>query len=76
MNSCNGINPQKTVVIGDQLSSDILMGRRNGLKTLLVETGLNKRSDAMENMQSKSTERQKLVPDYFISSLAELGKEL
>ncbi|XP_002740645.1 glycerol-3-phosphate phosphatase-like [Saccoglossus kowalevskii] len=76
MQSFEGVTPERTVMIGDRLSTDISMGRTCGLKTLLVETGIDTRVDAKENQKSNSIERQKMVPDYFITSLADLGKTL
>ncbi|XP_077995078.1 glycerol-3-phosphate phosphatase-like [Glandiceps talaboti] len=74
--SFQGIDPNRTVMIGDRLSTDILMGRNCGLKTLLVETGICTGEEAMENQQSNSIERQKLVPDYYIRSLGDLAESL
>ncbi|XP_077999213.1 glycerol-3-phosphate phosphatase-like [Glandiceps talaboti] len=72
-NSVEGIDPSRTVMIGDTLATDILLGKNCGLKTLLVETGLSNREDARQNQQSTSKERQMMVPDYFIKSIGDLG---
>ncbi|XP_070560766.1 glycerol-3-phosphate phosphatase-like [Ptychodera flava] len=73
METHQGINPQRTVMIGDRMSTDILMGKNCGLKTLLVETGINSGEEAKEHQRSNSIERQKMVPDYYIKSLGALG---
>ncbi|XP_070561365.1 glycerol-3-phosphate phosphatase-like [Ptychodera flava] len=70
------VDPDRTVIIGDHLTSDIKFGHNNGIKSLLVLSGISTLDEAKENQKSNSIERQKSVPDYFISSITELGKLL
>ncbi|XP_023219297.1 glycerol-3-phosphate phosphatase-like isoform X3 [Centruroides sculpturatus] len=70
------LNPNRCIMIGDRLDSDILLGKNNNLKTLLVLTGTHNLKDIEEFKKSKKLEEQNLVPDYYIQSLGELGKLL
>ena len=53
---------ERTVLIGDRLETDVLGGRRAGIKTALVLTGVSKREDV---------ERSELQPDHVLESLEE-----
>jgi 4-nitrophenyl phosphatase len=55
-----GVNATETVVIGDNLSTDILAGARMGMKSALILTGVSSRADA-ENSDIKPTW---IVEDY------------
>ncbi|MEO7993310.1 MAG: HAD-IIA family hydrolase [bacterium] len=41
-----GVKPKQTLVIGDQLATDILAGNRAGCRTALVTTGVNSATEA------------------------------
>lgn len=56
------IDPERTLMVGDRLDTDIQFGKNGGLKTLLVMTGITKPTD----LQSSS-----IKPDFWIDSLAD-----
>ncbi|MEK8127575.1 HAD-IIA family hydrolase [Paenibacillus filicis] len=59
----SGLTPDRCLMVGDRLETDILLGHNNGLQTALVLTGVASLSDA---------ERFSVKPDYIWSSLTEL----
>lgn len=62
-----GTPPERAVVVGDRLDTDILAGNRIGARTVLVLTGVTSREQA----ESASGE---LKPDEIIETLAELAQ--
>lgn len=70
------INRSKCIMIGDKLDSDILLGKKNNLKTLLVLTGTHNLDDIKEFKKNKCSEEKFPIPDYYIQSLGELGRLL
>ncbi len=64
-----GIPVERTLMVGDQLATDIAMGRAAGMATALVLTGTASRADAE---QAEDGER----PDVVIESIAELPELL
>lgn len=61
---CN-VSPQEAVLVGDRLDTDVLVGKRVGLHTVLVLTGV---TDA-DSLRSASEE---MLPERVIRTLAEL----
>lgn len=61
-----GLRPADCILIGDRLETDILMGKKAGMATALVLTGVTKR-DALKQSS--------LQPDYLWDSVADLLKE-
>ena len=62
-------------MIGDKLNTDIAFGNLNGLGyTLLVETGVDRVSDALKAASDKKSHH--LVPTYHLKSLSDLNKYL
>jgi ribonucleotide monophosphatase NagD (HAD superfamily) len=57
---------ERTAIIGDRLDTDIVGGKRVGIKTILVLSGSTK-----EDEISKS----EIKPDYVINDLRDLLKE-
>ena len=57
------VAPQRCLIVGDRIETDILMGNRFGLDTALVLTGVTDR---------KMAEGSKIVPDYILESVADL----
>ncbi|RGB39653.1 HAD-like domain-containing protein [Rhizophagus diaphanus] len=60
------LNPERTCMIGDRLSTDILFGIYGNLGTLLVLTGVTKEKDILD-------ENARIIPDYYISSLGDIA---
>lgn len=61
------ILPEKTVMIGDNLDTDILAGSKAGIRTVLLLTGYSKREDL---------ERSTIKPTVIIDNFAELMQVL
>ncbi len=57
------VDPGRTLVVGDRAESDILLGRRCGLMTLMVGTGIDTLEDAR---------RLRIEPDFWAEGLGTL----
>lgn len=58
-----GVDPERTLIVGDRLDTDVALGERAGMTTALVLTGVSDR----EAVASSSVQ-----PDYVLESLADL----
>jgi 4-nitrophenyl phosphatase len=58
-----GIAPERCLVVGDRLNTDMALGERAGMTTVLVRTGVATDADVAES---------DIQPDYVIDSLADL----
>ncbi|XP_006100973.1 glycerol-3-phosphate phosphatase [Myotis lucifugus] len=67
-----GINPERTVMVGDRLDTDILLGVSCGLKTILTLTGVSSLRDVKSNQESDCMSKRKMVPDFYVDSIADL----
>ncbi|RWS08980.1 Phosphoglycolate phosphatase-like protein [Dinothrombium tinctorium] len=65
------IDPKRTVMIGDRLTTDMVFGHNNGLKTLHVQSGLGSFEEMVGFMKSPQPEHHQCVPDYYANSLAQ-----
>uniref|UniRef100_A0A6G1S8L7 Phosphoglycolate phosphatase n=1 Tax=Aceria tosichella TaxID=561515 RepID=A0A6G1S8L7_9ACAR len=70
------IDPARTIMIGDRLTTDMPFGHNNGMATLFVESGIGTIKEACEYGSSDDYEEQQCVPDYYLPSLAALNKYL
>jgi len=59
------LKPERSVMVGDRLNTDIAFGQRGGLQTLLVWTGVTKKSDLEDD-------RQPIRPHFTIQSIGHL----
>ncbi|KAL5497862.1 hypothetical protein ACEPAH_2793 [Sanghuangporus vaninii] len=64
----HGFDPQRTIMVGDRLNTDILFGKRGGLATLLVLTGIAKETDLLPENAPPA------LPDYVTNSIDDLRK--
>lgn len=68
------IDPKRTVMIGDRLTTDMVFGRTNGLSTLFVQSGLGTFEEMVNYKNSNEPEQHLCVPDMYLPSLASLRK--
>lgn len=66
------LDPQRCLMVGDRLDTDIMLGSNCGLKTLLTLTGVSTVAEAEANQKSQCPHRQKMVPDYYVDSIADI----
>ncbi|EDX09001.1 glycerol-3-phosphate phosphatase [Drosophila simulans] len=66
------IQPDRTLIIGDTMCTDILLGYKCGFQTLLVGTGVNSYQDAIEAQGSKAPLLYQQVPDLYVPKLSNL----
>ncbi|HNT61052.1 MAG TPA: HAD hydrolase-like protein, partial [Candidatus Bilamarchaeaceae archaeon] len=59
----HGLRKGNALIVGDQLSTDILMAKREGMMSALVLTGVSSRAEAMEG---------KISPDFVVESIREI----
>ncbi|KAF9458268.1 HAD-like domain-containing protein [Collybia nuda] len=59
-------DPERTIMVGDRLNTDILFGKNGGLATLLVLTGITAESDITGSNSSP------IIPDFVTNSLGDL----
>ncbi|KAE8579039.1 hypothetical protein XENTR_v10023883 [Xenopus tropicalis] len=64
-----GLDPARTVMVGDRLDTDIQMGSTCGIRTLLTLTGFSSLEDAKSYQDSGALS---MVPDYYVNSVADL----
>ena len=62
------VNPNRTIMIGDNPATDILFGNNCNLKTLMVGSGVGTLKQ-IQAYQHSNNEKSGLVPDYFAASL-------
>lgn len=67
-----GLDPERCLMVGDRLDTDIMLGSNCGLKTLLTLTGVSTVAEAEANQKSECPQRQKMVPDFYIDSIADI----
>jgi phosphoglycolate/pyridoxal phosphate phosphatase family enzyme len=61
-----GSTPPETAIVGDKLETDVLVGKRVGLTTILVLTGVSSRRD-VEKVRGT-----RMAPDFVIRSIEDL----
>ncbi|KPA74392.1 putative p-nitrophenylphosphatase [Leptomonas pyrrhocoris] len=61
------VDPQRAVMVGDRLMTDICFGKKIGVRTALALSGTQKLRDLTELMERGATDE---LPDYVIESLA------
>ncbi|CAF1090070.1 unnamed protein product [Adineta ricciae] len=68
------VKPNRTIMIGDRLETDILFGNRQGLTTLLVFSGATseKKLDMVKQSAEKTANDRDLLPKYCIKDVQHL----
>ncbi|NWS23047.1 PGP phosphatase, partial [Pachyramphus minor] len=66
------LDPARTIMVGDRLDTDILLGNSCGLTTLLTLTGVTALDEVQAHLGSDCPARHSLVPDYYVDSIADL----
>uniref|UniRef100_A0A8C7X982 Glycerol-3-phosphate phosphatase n=1 Tax=Oryzias sinensis TaxID=183150 RepID=A0A8C7X982_9TELE len=67
-----GVERERCLMVGDRLDTDILLGSNCGLKTLLTLTGVSTLQDVAGHEESGCAERRRMVPDFYVESIADL----
>lgn len=67
-----GLDRERCLMVGDRLDTDIMLGSNCGLKTLLTLTGVSTVAEAQDHEKSGCPQRQGMVPDYYVESIADL----
>ncbi|XP_030334781.1 LOW QUALITY PROTEIN: pyridoxal phosphate phosphatase [Strigops habroptila] len=67
-----GVDPSRTLMVGDRLETDILFGKNCGLSTILTLTGVSRLEEAQAYMASDSAAAKDMVPNYYVDSIADL----
>lgn len=70
------IDPTRTIMIGDRLTTDMPFGHNNGMSTLFVQSGIGTKEEMFEYSSSSDYEDQQCAPHYYLPSLASLNKFL
>ncbi|XP_072113447.1 pyridoxal phosphate phosphatase isoform X2 [Mobula birostris] len=65
------LDPARTLMIGDRLDTDILFGSNCGVQTVLTLTGVSTLQEAQDNMASTCLDRQRMVPNFYVDSIAD-----
>lgn len=68
--------PSRTLMIGDNATTDILLGRNCGFQTLLVGSGMHKLSDIERWQNSNNIDDKRFIPDTYIDKLGDLMRFL
>ncbi|XP_043259538.1 glycerol-3-phosphate phosphatase-like [Colletes gigas] len=69
-----GLNPARTLMIGDNRNTDILLGKRCGFKTLLVLTGITSQNDVDAMNSPNADSKNLIIPDYYADQLGDVLK--
>ena len=62
-----GTAPERTAMVGDRLETDILAGKKAGIKTILVLSGVTQREELGES---------EVLPDWVFEDIGELAAAL
>ncbi|KAM4614902.1 pyridoxal phosphate phosphatase [Polymixia lowei] len=66
-----GLDPARSLMVGDRLETDILFGAKCGLDTLLTLTGVSTMEEAQEYKDSQDPQRKDFVPDYVVDTISD-----
>lgn len=68
--------PERTLMIGDNGKTDILLGKNCGFQTLLVGSGLHGQSDIQKWKDSNNADDKQFIPDTYLDKLGDLTRFL
>ncbi|NXE42121.1 PGP phosphatase, partial [Ptilorrhoa leucosticta] len=69
------VRPSRTMMVGDRLDTDILMGNNCHVTTLLTLTGVTT-LDEVQGLEYSGPLRNHLIPDFYVDSIADLFQVL
>lgn len=75
LHETHGLEPDRTLMVGDRLNTDIMMAGNCGLHSLLVQTGCDNLAGVEKYQNSSDPEDKKCVPEYYTDTLGDF-KEL
>lgn len=64
--------PSRTLMIGDNATTDILLGKNCGFQTLLVGSGIHGLNDIERWQNSENDDDKRFIPDTYINKLGDL----
>ncbi|CAL4065392.1 unnamed protein product, partial [Meganyctiphanes norvegica] len=72
----HGLDPSRTLMIGDRCNSDVAFGKNCGLTTLVVLTGHTKMSLLEHYATEQDPAHKHFQPDYYVNSLKDIHELL
>ncbi|KAJ8262832.1 hypothetical protein COCON_G00152890 [Conger conger] len=66
-----GVDPARTLMVGDRLETDVLFGRSCGVDTVLALTGVSTLQQALGYRDSTDPQGAACVPDYVVDTVAD-----
>lgn len=74
LRDAHGLDPSRTLMVGDRCNTDIALAKNCGLKSLLVLSGVMRQEDIDGDQMSSDPEITKNLPDLVADNLWEFGK--
>ncbi|XP_016312311.1 pyridoxal phosphate phosphatase-like [Sinocyclocheilus anshuiensis] len=71
-----GLDPARSLMIGDRLETDVLFGSNCGLTTVLTLTGVSTLQEALAFRDSQEPQQKHCAPDYVMESVADFLQAL
>uniref|UniRef100_A0A8C2JHE1 Pyridoxal (pyridoxine, vitamin B6) phosphatase n=1 Tax=Cyprinus carpio TaxID=7962 RepID=A0A8C2JHE1_CYPCA len=71
-----GLDPARSLMIGDRLETDVLFGSNCGLTTVLTLTGVSTLEETLAYRDGQEPQQKDCVPDYVMESVADFLQAL